>query len=196
MGVRYCVAAALVCCAFSLNAAMVPGEPPPDLVVRDASGSTVRLSAYRQKKHIALLAVSAERIAATNWTDTNRRLAPLDTVLLFNEGPAATVLIDQKGIVRRVLGGRVLTGAELESFVELWQSGKGAFAAYCARCHGEEGDAVWCDPKPLTGLGQRMSTEQVRETLHMTDINDEVIIRGERIKKLDIDAIVVYVRSL
>ena len=196
MSLRFSAAVAVTCCAIPLHAAMVPGEPAPDRLARDASGTAVKLSAYRQKKHIALLSVTPDRAAAADWTDTNRRLAALETVLLFDDGPAATVLIDDKGIVRRILTGRVLTGPELENFVELWQSGKGAFVAYCARCHGEDGNAVWCDPNPLAGVGQRLSPEQVRERLHPTEINDQVIIRGEMIKRSDMESIIVYIRSL
>ena len=196
MRVRFSFALVIAVCVLPLKAATVPGEPAPDRLVRDTSGTTVKLSAYRQKKHIALLALSPDRVAAADWADTVRRFATLDTVVLFDDGPASTVLIDDKGVVRRVESGRVLTGAELAAFVELWQSGKGAFLAYCARCHGEDGDAVWCDPNPLTGVGQRLSAEQVRERLHPADINDQVIIRGEMIKRSDMEAIIIYIRSL
>ncbi|SPE40531.1 exported hypothetical protein [Candidatus Sulfopaludibacter sp. SbA3] len=197
MNIRFWLAAAAACCAFSLDAALVPGEPAPDLVVRDVAGTTVRLSAYRQKKHIALLVAPPDRLPTADWAGTERRLAALDTVVLFNDGPAATLLIDQTGVVRRVLTGSVLTGTGLTDFVELWQSGKAWFAGYCARCHGADGEDTWCDQKPLTGVGQRLSPTQIRETLNMWEVNDqEVIIRGERIKRPQVDAIIVYVSSL
>jgi len=197
MNIRFSCATAAVCLAFSLHAAMVPGEPAPDLVVRDASGTAVRLSDYRQKKHIALLTAQPDRIAGANWQDTIHRLAALDTVVLFHNGPAATMLIDRAGIVRRMLAGRVLSGADLEEFVWVWQSGKTYFVAYCARCHGEEGDETLCVDKPLTGVSQRMSPAQIRESLRIGEVNDrEVLIRGEMIKRFQLDAILVYVGSL
>jgi cytochrome c553 len=196
MNIRFLMGVAAVCCAFALEAPMVPGEPAPDVVVRDASGTAVRLSTYRQKKHVALLAVPPGR-AAADWADTERRLAALDTVALFESGPAATVLIDPAGVVRRILTGRVLSGAELGHFVELWQSGKRSFAAYCARCHGEEGDSTLCVDNALTGVGQRLSPEEIRAKLNIGELNDrQVLIREMRIPRDELEGIIVYVKSL
>src|SRR5579863_9568898 len=153
MNVRFGVGLTVGCCAFALWAATVPGEPAPDIAVRDADGASVKLSAYRQKKHVALLTGSSP----ADWADTRRRLAALDTVLLFEDGAAGTMLIDKSGIVRRVVNGRVLSGSELAQFVEVWQSGKAYFLGYCARCHGEDGDNTACVDKVLTGVGRRLS---------------------------------------
>jgi len=194
MRFRFC-AAAVFALALPLGAALIPGEPAPDLVVRDSAGTAVKLSAWQDKKQIALLSPAASQTAA-DWAATSRLLAPLDTIVLFADGPAATVLIDRTGIVRRVIEGRALMGAELAKFVELWQDGKSAFVAYCARCHGEYGDAIWCDPNPLTGVGRRLSLEQILEILHPVPMNDEVLVRSERIKKIDLETILIYLRSL
>lgn len=209
MNIRFWMALSVAYGAFSLDAAIVPGEPAPDLVVRDVSGSVVRLSAYRQKKYVALLAVPPGRAAGVDWPDTIRRLAALDTTVLFLVTDAeksreflenvstATVLLDRTGVVRRVLAGRVLTGADLEHFVEQWQSGKTYFVAYCSRCHGEDGDSTLCVEKPLTGLGQKLSPEQIRDRLRLGEMSDtEVLIRGEIIKRFQLDAIIVYVAGL
>jgi len=195
MSIRLCVTGFAACFAMSLGAAMVPGEPAPDLVVRDSSGAAVKVSAYRDKKQIVLLSAPSDRGVA-DPSATNRLLAPLDTVVLFGDGSAATVLIDRTGFVRRVLDGRTLVGDELKKFVELWQDGKAAFVAYCAPCHGEYGDSIWCDQKPLTGVGQRLSLDEIMQVLHPTPINDEVLIRSMRIKKADLETIIVYLRSL
>jgi len=195
MDVRFGGAITVACCALSLHAQMVAGEPAPDLTVRDASGAPVKLSSCVDKKHVALLAPAVGH--AADWADSIRRLVALDTVLLFQDGPASTVLIDRAGMVRRVLPGRLLRGAELADFVGLWQSGKAFFVAYCARCHGEDGDQTWCDPKPLTGVSRRLSADQIREILHAGEpVNDEVIIRGERVKKSQLEAILVYLAGL
>src|SRR5271165_7149139 len=136
MNIRFWMALAVAQGAFSLSAAIVPGELAPDLVVQDTSGTAARLSTYRQKKHVALLAVPPGRAVEADWPDTNRRLAALDTVVLFlatdtetsrkflEDVSTATILIDRDGAVRRLLSGRILTGADLERFVDLWQSGK------------------------------------------------------------------------
>jgi len=187
--------AAVFALALPLDAAMVPGEPAPDLVVKDSAGAAVRLSAWRDKKDIALLSPAAGQPPA-DLAAASRLLAPLDTILLVADGPARTVLIDRTGTVRRVTEGRALVGAELAKFVELWRDGKSAFVAYCARCHGEYGDAIWCDPNPLTGVGRRLSLEQILEILHPVPMNDEVLVRSERIKKLDLETILIYLRSL
>jgi hypothetical protein len=209
MNVRFWMALAVTYGAFSLDAAIVPGEPAPDLVVRDVSGNSVRLSAYRQKKHVALLTVPPGRAAGVDWPDTNRRLAALDTAVLFlvtdteesreflDNVSIATLLLDRAGVVRRVLTGRVLTGVDLAHFVELWQSGKTYFVAYCSRCHGEDGDSTLCVEKPLTGVGQKLSPEQIRDRLRVGEMSDtEVLIRGEIIKRSQLDAIIVYVAGL
>ena len=209
MKVRCWMALAAASCALSPGAAIAPGDPAPDLVVRDASGAAVRLSAYREKKHVALLAIPSGHAAAADWQDTGKRLAALDTVLLFltndseasrkflGDSASATLLIDRAGIVRRRLDGRVLSGAELEQFVDLWVSGKTYFIAYCARCHGEDGDSTLCVTTPLVGVGKKLSPEQIRESLRIGEVNDrEVIIRGEIVKRSQLDAIIAYVGGL
>ena len=194
MNVRFFAAAGL--CMVCLAADLSPGDPAPDLVVRDSSGASVKLSAYRQKKLVALLSMPAAP-AAADWADPTRRLAAMNTVALFEVGPAATALIDRTGVVRRVLAGRALAGAELERFVDLWQSGKGYFSAYCARCHGEDGDSTLRVDKPLTGVAKRMSVDQIRETLRIAEANDlEVYIRGEMVKRSQLEALLIYVGSL
>ncbi|MBI4874310.1 MAG: c-type cytochrome [Acidobacteria bacterium] len=187
--------------------AMKPGEAAPDLALRDRSGTEVRLSAYRQKKHVLLL---TQAPAAAVLDDTCRRLAALDAVVLFLAGdteanrkflegaPSATALIDSGGVVRRVLPGLVLTGPDLAGFVGRWQSGKAVFKAACARCHGEEGDLHICeDVKPLEGIGKRLTPVQIRERLRIGEVNDrEVLIRGQIFNRQEVEEVIVYVASL
>ena len=194
MLVRFLLLVAAACCPLFPQSALVPGEPAPDRALRDVSGNPVRLSDWAGKKHVALLAQPSK--TAAGWTDTVRRLAALDTVLLFDSGPAATVLVDRAGIVRRVMAGRTLSGADLEEFVATWQAGKTYYIAHCARCHGNDADEVWCDPNPLIGISHRRTPDEIREHLRMTPLGDEVIIRGESIKKYQVEAILIYVSSL
>lgn len=202
---------AAAACALPLAWALQPGAAAPDLALRDRSGNEVRLSAYRQKKHLALL-VPAPGIALATaiLDDSSRRLAALDTVVLLLAGdteasrkllenaPSATVLIDSEGVVRRVLLGRVLTGSDLAEFVGRWQSGKAVFKAACARCHGEDGDLHICeDVKPLAGIGKRLTEVQIRERLRIGEINDrEVLIRGQIFNRQEVDVVITYVASL
>jgi hypothetical protein len=202
---------ALAACLLWPAWAVKPGEPAPDITARDGRGAEVRLSTYRQKSHIALLAQAAGAAPAQAvWDDTCRRLAALDTVVLWLPGdgepsrklrdgaPAATFLIDRNGVVRRVLPGRLLTGPDLAGFVELWLTGKAVYNASCARCHGEDGDLNIClDVKPLAGIGRRLTEAQIRERLRPGEINDrELLIRGQTYRRQDVDAVIAYVASL
>ena len=209
MNIRFWMALAAAHGSFSLGAAVLPGDPAPDLAARDSSGTTVTLSAYRQNKCVALLAIEPNHAADADWPGTNRRLAALGTIALFvstdtpagkrlfENASAGTLLIDRSGVVRRLVKGRVLTGTDLVDFVELWQSGKAYFVAYCARCHGEDGSETLCVDKPLTGVGQRLSPEQIFQSLRIAEANDlEVYIRGEMIKRSQLDAIIVYVSGM
>jgi hypothetical protein len=198
-------------CTLLLAWAARPGEPAPDLALRDCRGVEVRLSAYRQKKQVAVLvqAPGASQVPEV-LDETCRRLEALDTVVLFMASDAdanreflenvsaATVLIDSGGVVRRVLPGRTLTGPDLANFVKLWLNGKGVFSARCARCHGEDGDSTIClDVKPLVGIGTRMTEAQIRERLHPGELNDrELLIRGEFYSRPDVEAVIVYVAGL
>jgi hypothetical protein len=198
-------------CALPLAWAMKPGEAAPNLTLRDRNGVEVRLSAYRQKKHVVVLAQTA-RAALTGAVldDTCRRLAALDAVVLFLTGdteenreflenaPSATVLVDSGGVVRRVRSGRTLTGPDLAEFVRLWQSGKVVFRAACVRCHGEAGDLQICeDVKPLVGIGKRLTEAQIRERLRIAEVNDrEVLIRGQIFNRQEVDGVIAYVASL
>jgi cytochrome c553 len=205
------IAFAVAHCALPLSWAVKPGETPPDLALRDRSGSEVRLSAYLHKKHVAVLARAPERpLPAAVLDDTCRRLDALNTVVLFlasdatenrrflDNAPSATLFIDTDGVVRRVLPGQVLTGPELAAFVKLWQSGKIVFETSCARCHGAEGDLSTCeDVKRLAGIGRRLTEAEIRERLRMGEVNDrDVIIRGQIYSRLDVDAVVAYVAGL
>jgi hypothetical protein len=198
-------------CALPQAWAIKTGDAAPDLAVRDRWGAEVRLSAYRQKSHVALLAhAPGAALAAAVLDDTCRRLAALDSVVLFLPGDAeasrilpesasfATLLIDSEGVVRRVLPGRILTGPDLADFVKLWLSGKGVFSTFCARCHGQEGDSTLClDVKPLVGIGKRLSEGQIRERLRPGILNDtDVLIRDHILSRQDFDAVIAYVAGL
>ena len=195
MNIRLCVFCVVLACGLAADLGMTAGKEAPDLAVRNMSGEAVKLSAYKQKKNVVLL-TAPEKVTATDWGNASRRLTALDTVVLFNEGPAATTLIDQAGMVRRVESGRALNGAELEGFVAVWQSGKAAFGAYCGPCHGADGGDVWCDPNPLIGVSQRLSEQQIRDALHMYPINGKIMIRGQMYEPADIEAIIVFLRGL
>ena len=208
---KYWAAFALAHCALPLGWAVKLGEPAPDIALRDCSGADVRLSAYHEKKHVALLAVGpGTTLAPAVLADTCRGVAALDTVVLLLAGeapetrpflqgaPPATLLLDPKGVVRRVLLGRTLTGLELAGFVKLWQSGKAVFRGSCARCHGPDGDREDCgDVHSLVGIGRRLSEAEIRERLRIGVINDEyVMIRETFYTRPDVEAIIVYVAGL
>ena len=171
----------------------------------------MRLSVYRQRKHVIVLAQApGSALTGAVLDDTCRRLDALNSVVLFltsdpeasrelvENVPAATLLIDPGGVVRRVLPGRALTGSDLAEFVRLWQSGKAVFNTSCARCHGEDGDLEIClDVKPLVGIGKRLSEAQIRDRLRPGEINDrEVLIRGQFFSRQDVDAVIAYVAGL
>jgi hypothetical protein len=198
-------------CALPLAWAVKPGEPAPDLALRDCRGAEVRLSDYRRKKHAVVLAQAPGVAPATGVDDDAcRRLAALDSVALFLPGDAeakrdflgsarsATLLIDSEGVVRRALPGRVLTGPDLAGFVELWLSGKTVFSSACARCHGQDGDSNIClDVKPLAGIGRRLSETEIRERLRPGVVNDkDMLIRGQIFSRQEVDAVIVYIAGL
>jgi cytochrome c553 len=196
---KWWLAFAAASCALPADWAVKPGEAAPDLAVRDCSGAETRLSAFRQKKPVALLA-QAPPVSVLG--DTCRQLDALGFAVLLSSDAAAaraaTLLIDAGGTVRRVLPGKVLTGAELAAFVRLWQSGKTVFEATCARCHGEDGDQHTCeDVKPLAGIGQRLTEAQIRERLRIGEINDrDLLIRGQIYTRHEVDAVIAYIAGL
>jgi len=165
------------------------GEPAPDVALRDRAGTEVRLSDYRHKKQVVLLAGRGPMATA----------AIEDTVVLFLAGAdPATILVDSSGIIRRVHSGQALTGAALADFVESWQWGRTVYTSACARCHGEEGDNNIClDVKPLIGIGRRLSEAQIRERLRPGEINDrELLVRGQIFSRQDVKAVIAYVAGL
>jgi len=202
---------AVVSCALPLGWAVKPGDVAPDLALRDRSGTEVRLSAFRQKKLVAVLAQTpGTPLSASVLNDTCLRLDSLGSVVLFlasdtdanrkflENAPVATLLIDPGGVVRRVLVGRVLTGPDLFEFVKFWQLGRTVFNASCVRCHGEEGDLHICeDVKPLAGIGKRLTESQIRERLKIGEVNDQdLLIRGQFFTRPQVDAVIAYVASL
>ena len=200
-----------VICALPLAWAEKPGEAVADLVLRDPSGAQVKLSTYRQQKNVALLALApGATLAPAVVEDACRRLASLDTVVLFlaSDGKAnrqllenassATLLIDSDGVLRRMLPGRVLTGADLAGFVKLWLTGRTVFKTACARCHGDEGDSTICwDVKSLVGIGRRLSETEVRARLRPAVLDGRtVLIRSQFFTPHEVDAVIVYVAGL
>lgn len=198
-------------CALPLAWAVKPGEVAPDLTLRDCSGAEVRLSAYRHKRHAAILAQPpGAAMAAAVLDDTCRGLDALGFAVLFlasdaeenrkflENTPTASLLVDPDGVVRRVLPGRVLAGADLSAFVRQWQSGKIVFDTSCARCHGEDGALHICeDVKPLVGIGKRLTEAQIREKLRIGEINDrDLLIRGQIYSRQDVDAVIAYIAGL
>jgi hypothetical protein len=186
-------------CALPLNWTVRPGEPAPDLLLQNHTGAEVRLSAYRNKKQVAVLALAPGAVLSPAvLEDSLRRITALDAALLLASGPPSTSLIDTNGVVRRVRPGQTLTGPELAAFVTAWRRGREVFNASCARCHGEEGDNNIClDVKPLVGLGKHLSEAQIRERLRPGEINDrDLIIRGQIYSRTDIDAVIAYVSGL
>lgn len=185
--------------ALPLDWAATPGEPAPALPLRDPAGTEVRLSAFRERKQAAVLALPpGAALPPAALEDAARRLAALDAVLLLASGPPSTALIDVLGVVRRVHPGQALTGAPLESFVTAWRRGKDVFNGSCARCHGEDGESDICeDVKRLGGIGKRLSEAGIRERLRPGEINDrDVIVRGRIYSRADLDAVIAYVSGL
>jgi cytochrome c553 len=191
--------------------AVTPGQAAPDLTLRDCRGAEVRLSGYRHKNPVVVLAPAPGGApAAAALEEACRRLAALDTVALvlapgaegrpalLGEAQSATVLVDSTGVVRRVLPGRVLTGADLVGFADVWLAGKAVFDSVCARCHGPDGDSNIClDVKPLKGLGRRLSESEIRDRLRPGVVNDrEMIIRGQIFTRQEVDAVIVYIAGL
>ena len=187
-----------------------PGEPAPNLALRDSSGTPVRLSDYRHKKHVAVLAQPSKAKLNAAANDDIRRLAMLESVALFlasdteagrnflDQAPSATILIDDQGTVRRVLTGRVLTGPELVDFVEIWHSGRAVYNVVCSRCHGAEGDSTLCEGvKPLVGIGRRLTEAQIRERMRPGELSDkEVLIREQILSREEFRSVVAYIAGL
>jgi len=177
------------------------GKPAPELAAKDWREVEVRLSDYRQKKIVVVMAPGrGNLVTVEEREDARRRLEALDVVALFlaGEAKAATVLIDSGGVVRRVHAGRALAGDELAEFVSLWRQGKAVFGTACARCHGEDGALDIClDVKPLVGIGRRLSAAEIRDRLRMGELNEaEVVVRGQFFKRKEVDALIAYVSGL
>lgn len=171
----------------------------------------MRLADNRQKRVAILLAQAQGGLLTVEVRDDAcRQLEPLDVVVLFLQGntdqdrrllgPARswTILIDSSGVVRRILAGQVLTGSHLAVFVKVWQEGKGVFEGSCARCHGADGALDICeDVKPLVGIGNRFTAAEIRAKLRIGELNDrEVLVRGQFLKRHEVDAVIAYISGL
>lgn len=185
------------------------GAPAPDWTVETVSGrQTTLLQHLREKKRDAVvLAPGGDgRLQRAELEDRARRLAQRDVELIvlppgFSAGrleTPATILIDSGGAVRRIEPGRLLAGKELEEFVDQWRLGRDVFLTSCARCHGDDGALEICgDVKPLTGIGNRLTAQQVYERLRVGELGEsDVLIRGRFYKRKEVEAVVVFVRGL
>jgi mono/diheme cytochrome c family protein len=122
---------------------------------------------------------------------------PLEPVRIAFLAPF-TILLDNSGVVRRLHSGPRLDPAALGAFVAQWRQGKSLFEASCARCHGNDGALHICDDvKPLTGIGRRLSPEEIRRRLRPAEVNErEVVIRATFFKRPDVDALIAYIAGL
>lgn len=205
--------ASAVCTAAAVDPPVRLGAPAPDWAVETAAGKPASLSRHlRQLKLDAVLLVprAGEAIPRPDVERAQKRLAQRDAdLLVVPPNPAAgrpgldsiapaTLLVDSGGIVRRIEPGRLLTGKELEEFVDQWRLGRGVFLSACARCHGDDGSLEVCgDVKRLTGIGNRLSPAQVYERLRVGELSQhEVLVRGRFHKREEIDAVIVFVRGL
>lgn len=189
------------------------GAPAPDWTVESAAGKQASLSRHlREHKRDAALLVPrpGQAIPKTDLETAAKRLRERNADLLVvppQPGPdrpglepvaPATLLVDSGGVVRRIEPGRLLTGKDLEEFIDQWRLGREVFLTACARCHGDDGSLESCiDVKPLTGIGNRLTPAQVYERLRVGELGKgDVLVRGRFHKRREIDAVVVFVRGL
>lgn len=189
------------------------GAPAPDWRVETAAGERESLLRHlsRHKRDALLLApLPGEAIPKADLGRAANVLAQHGADLLFvpsqpapgrpgPEPPApATVLVDSGGVVRRIEPGRLLSGKDLEDFVQQWRLGREVFLAACSRCHGDDGLLdIRDDVKPLAGIGNRLSPAQVYERLRVGELGPtDVLIRGRFHKRQEVEAVVVFVRGL
>ncbi|MGC8759895.1 MAG: c-type cytochrome [Bryobacteraceae bacterium] len=185
------------------------GAPAPDWRIETVEGVKTSLREFQRqhRREAVLLAFrEGERIPRAELEQAARRLAEREADLLVLrpessqgsvETPAA-LLVDSGGVVRRLEAGRLLTGNELEAFVDEWRLGRDVFLTSCARCHGDDGSLEICgDVKPLTGIGNRMTPAQVYQRLRVGELGEtDVLIRGRFYKRREVEAVVVFVRGL
>jgi hypothetical protein len=192
------VALSLLSYALLLAESIRLGEPAPALTVQARDGRRVQLAAYRGRSAVLLLA--DREFKPADLEAAAAILKPLNTEIAFlGDFPQpATILIDKTGTVRRIRPGEALSGPSLEDFVRQWHEGKSVFEASCARCHGEDGALHICaDVKPLTGIGNRLTPDEIRKRLRIAEVNDrEVVIRATFFKRHEVDALLAYIAGL
>jgi peroxiredoxin len=83
------------------------------------------------------------------------------------------VLIDENGIVRRIVTAAGDFDGELMKQVRLWLAGKDVYEANCARCHGSAGqDTTYSGVKSLAGIGNRMDESEILRRTSLTGAVD------------------------
>lgn len=210
---HWAVLACFTALAASASQPVRLGAPAPDWTVESASGKPASLSRHLQQRRrdaVILALQQGQPLSRAELEKAAAALAQHDSDLLVlppqsdggrpGLGPAApaTILVDSRGIVRRIEPGRLLAGKKLGEFVDQWRLGREVFLTACARCHGDDGSLQVCgDVKPLTGIGNRLTPAQVYDRLRVGELSQhEVLVRGRFHKREEIEAVVVFVRGL
>ena len=105
-----------------------------------------------------------------------------------------TFLIDKEGFIRRIERkvNPETHGEDLVLLMKRWQEGKKIYDAYCARCHGDDGNAEgYPSVKKLGGIGNRMTVEQIIEATAATGL-----VNLNQFSEEELKALAIYVAGL
>jgi peroxiredoxin len=129
-------------------------------------------------------------------SDPDRAVLKRYSVWNQNKGSAerANFLIDMDGIIRRIERNLkpATQGQALIEVVKKWQRGRAVYRGYCARCHGDSGNETsYPNIKPLGGIGNRLTEQQILEATAATGVVDLQAIPRE-----ELEALAIYVAGL
>ena len=186
----------LLLLTFLLAAAQLRlGEPVPEIPVSDTERSRISLSAFTGKQPVLILASCARQ--------TIRQASGAAVLRLEMPDPAlgrAVLLVDKQGVLRRIerFPGVEPAPADLVRIIERWLAGKSSFETACARCHGDDGSSTdYPFIKKLTGIGNRLTEDQIRDRLHPLPMRSEQYsVRSHLFRSDELSALIAYVAGL
>ncbi len=188
-------AAAITGAAAVIAAAQVKlGVTAPLLELRDPPGRS--LEDFRGRK-VLVLAAGADPAGLAGAAEQLRECGVELVRAELPGGGNGFWLVDEEGVVRAAETAPE-AAARLVDFVKEWELGRKAFEWGCVTCHGKNGrETYYYGVKPLGGVGNRMSREQLLRALNATMIAPgRYSIRCFHFTEAELKALVTYVAGL